>query len=129
MSGLGELPEEPKAIFWQKSAMVANEFSLISLVTLREGFLKKLKKCISDVKSNLRTLDLECITETFQLVHQVRETTYDLVEGVLAWQQGFTKNIRPQLMSVDYLVDLIDSTCVCVCVCVWLRLYHQSVLS
>jgi hypothetical protein len=107
-SGLGELAEEPKAIFWQKSKMTANEFALISMVTLREQLLKKLKKCISDVKNNFRDLDLACITETFQLVHAVRESTYDLVEGVQAWQQGFTKNIRPQLMSVDYLVELID---------------------
>ena len=31
-SGLGELPEEPKAIFEQKSKMVANEFKLIRYV-------------------------------------------------------------------------------------------------
>ncbi len=105
-SGLGELKEEPKAIFWQKSKMTANEFALISLVTLREAQLTKLKKCISDVKNQFRDEDLACITETFQLVHNVRETTYDLIEGTLKWQQGFTRNIRPQLMSVDYLVEL-----------------------
>ena len=108
MNGLGELKEEPKAIFWQKSKMTQNEFALISMVTLREQLLKKLKKCISDVKNNFRDADLACITETMQLVHAVRESTYDLIEGVQMWQQGFTKNIRPQLMSVDYLVDLID---------------------
>jgi hypothetical protein len=97
MSGLGELEEEPKAIFWQKSKMTANEFALISMVTLREGQLKKLKKCVSDVKNSMRDEDLACITETFQLIHQVRETTYDLIEGTQKWQQGFTKNIRPQV--------------------------------
>mgnify|MGYP007000128359 CR=1 len=53
--------------------------------------------------------DCSSVTEFFTLIHKIREATYDLVEGVLAWQQGFTHNIRPQLMSVDYLVTMITS--------------------
>jgi len=109
MSGLGLLEEEPKAIFYQKSKVMQNEFALISLVTAREQIIEKLTKITNDVKNELRRVDLACVTETFQLVHESREATYDLIEGTLMWQQGFTKNIRPQLMSVDYLVKMIDS--------------------
>ena len=109
MSVLGELEEEPKAIFFQKSKVMQNEFALISLVTARELILEKLNKIVSEVKNETRRVDLACATETFMLIHESREATYDLIEGTLMWQQGFTKKIRPQLMSVDYLVKMLDS--------------------
>ena len=107
--GLGTLAEEPKAIFFQKSKSLQAEFGLISLVTLREQLVEALKKLIQDMAVGSRKLDCGSVTEFFTLIHQIREATYNLIEGVLAWQQGFTQNIRPQLMSVDYLVTMITS--------------------
>jgi hypothetical protein len=107
--GLGVLKEEPKAIFYQKSKSLQAEFGLISLVTLREKLVESLKKLVQDMAVGTRKVDSGCVTEFFTLIHKVREATYDLVEGTLSWQTGFTQNIRPQLMSVDYLVDMITS--------------------
>ncbi len=107
--GLGTLAEEPKAIFFQKSKSLQAEFGLISLVTQREQLVNSLKKLVQDMAVGSRKQDCGAVTEFFTLIHKIREATCDLVEGVLAWQQGFTQNIRPQLMSVDYLVTMITS--------------------
>lgn len=107
--GLGVLEEDPKAIFFQKSKSLQAEFGLISLVTLREQLVNSLKKLVQDMAVGSRRQDCGSVSEFFTLIHKVREATFDLVEGVLSWQQGFTHNIRPQLMSVDYLVTMITS--------------------
>ena len=109
MSGLGTLEVEPKAVFEQKSKSLQSEFALISLVTLREELLGQMKKLVQDMAVGTRKIDCRCVTEFFGLIHNLRISTYDLVEGVQAWQNAFTHNIRPQLMSVDYLVKMIDS--------------------
>ena len=108
--GLGTLAAEPKAIFEQKSKNLQSEFALISLVTLREELVGQMKALVQDMAVGTRKTDCGCVTEFFGLIHKVRESTYDLVEGVQAWQNAFTHNIRPQLMSVDYLVTMIHST-------------------
>jgi hypothetical protein len=56
-----------------------------------------------------RKVDCGCCIEFFGLIHKIRESTYDLIEGILQWQHAFTHNIRPQLMSVDYLVKMVHS--------------------
>ncbi len=108
--GLGTLAAEPKAIFEQKSKNLQSEFALISLVTLREELVGQMKALVQNMAVGTRKIDCGCVTEFFGLIHKMRESTYDLVEGVQAWQNAFTHNIRPQMMSVDYLVTMIHST-------------------
>jgi hypothetical protein len=105
MSGGGE----KHAIFFQKSKALQNEFMLINVVTVREAVRGKLEKLIRDIKMNSRVCDEACQTELFNLVTSVREATYDLLDSVAIWQQGFTKNIRPQLLNIDYLCDMVSS--------------------
>ena len=69
-----------------------------------------MKKLVQDMSVGTRKMDCGCVTEFFGLIYKMRNATYDLIEGVKAWQNAFTHNIRPQLMSVDYLVKMIDST-------------------
>lgn len=100
---------EKKAIFYQRSKALQNEFALINLVTVREAARSKLDKLLRDIKIQSRVCDQPCMAEVFNLIDSVREATYDLVDSVAVWQQGFTQNIRPQLMNIDYLVEMIWS--------------------
>lgn len=100
---------EKKAIFYQRSKALQNEFALINLVTAREAARGKLDKLLRDIKIQSRVCDQPCMAEVFNLIDNVREATYDLVDSVAVWQQGFTQNIRPQLMNIDYLVEMIWS--------------------
>lgn len=103
------MSDQKAAIFFQKSKNLTSEFALISLVTKREEQVKKLKTLVHDMKTASRRTDLDSITEFFMGIHHCREATYDLIEGIQAWQHAFTHNIRPQLMSIDYMVDMINS--------------------
>lgn len=98
--------EKKQAIFYQRSKALQNEFALINLVTVRESVRGKLDKLIKDVKMQSRVCDQACMAEIFNLITSVREATYDLLDSVAIWQQGFTSNIRPQLLNIDYLVDM-----------------------
>ena len=100
---------EKQAIFYQRSKSMQNEFALINLVTVREAIRGKLDKLLRDIKMQSRVCDQPCMVEVFNLVTSVRESTYDLVDSVAIWQQGFTQNIRPQLLNIDYLLDLASS--------------------
>lgn len=103
------MTDQKAAIFFQKSKNLTSEFALISLVTKREEQVKKLKSLVNDMKTQSRRTDLDSITEFFMGIHHCREATYDLIEGIQAWQHAFTHNIRPQLMSIDYMVEMINS--------------------
>ena len=98
-----------QAIFFQRSKSLQSEFALITLVTVREEIKSKLEKIISDANMQLRPLDQACILETLTLINQMRDATFNLVDAVKVWQQGFTSNIRPQLMQCDYLIAMISS--------------------
>ena len=100
---------EKQAIFYQKSKALQNEFMLIQLVTVRESVRGKLEKLVTAVKTLSRPLDEACMIEMFGLIHNVREATCDLLNAVATWQQGFTHNIRPQMLNIDYLVDMTNS--------------------
>jgi len=102
--------KQAKCIFYQKSKALQNEFALIQLVTLREEIKNKLEKVVKDVKLLSRPCDFACMLETFRLINQMRDATFNLVDGVDVWQQGFTRNIRPQLMNIDYLIVMITSS-------------------
>ena len=86
-----------------------NEFMLINVVTVREGLRTKLEKVVTSIKTLSRPMDEACMIEVFNLIHSVREATCDLMNAVCIWQQGFTQNIRPQMLNIDYLVDMRNS--------------------
>lgn len=92
------------AIYYQKSAVVQEEFKLIEVTTLREIEVEKLQKVIREVKERRRVCDDAAILETFSLFNRVRETTIDLIRSISIWQESFTKPIRPQLLDCDYIV-------------------------
>ena len=107
--GLGQLPPETHAIFYQKSKSLQAEYGLVSVTISREALVEKLNVIIRAVNNKFRELDDQCILETITLFNQVREATVNLIEATFAWQQGFTKNIRPQLCEIDYIVKMINT--------------------
>ncbi len=103
-----KLPKESHNIFHQKSTSLQQEYALVDLTVKREVAVEQLSKLIFDVNNKFRENDDDCILETFILFNKLRNCTFDLIEGVLKWQQGFTQSIRPQLCEIDYLVKMID---------------------
>jgi hypothetical protein len=103
-----KLPKESHNIFHQKSTSLQQEYALVDLTVKREVAVEQLSKLIFDVNNKFRENDDDCILETFTLFNKLRNCTFDLIEGVLKWQQGFTQSIRPQLCEIDYLVKMID---------------------
>ena len=103
-----KLPKESHNIFHQKSTSLQQEYALVDLTIKREVAVEQLSKLIFDVNNKFRENDDDCILETFILFNKLRNCTFDLIEGVLKWQQGFTQSIRPQLCEIDYLVKMID---------------------
>ena len=103
-----KLPKESHNIFHQKSTSLQQEYALVDFTVKREVAVEQLSKLIFDVNNKFRENDDDCILETFTLFNKLRNCTFDLIEGVLKWQQGFTQSIRPQLCEIDYLVKMID---------------------
>jgi len=103
-----KLPKESHNIFHQKSTSLQQEYALVDFTIKREVAVEQLSKLIFDVNNKFRENDDDCILETFTLFNKLRNCTFDLIEGVLKWQQGFTQSIRPQLCEIDYLVKMID---------------------
>jgi len=102
------LPKESHNIFHQKSTSLQQEYALVDLTVKREVAAEQLSKLIFDVNNKFRENDDDCVLETFILFNKLRNCTFDLIEGVLKWQQGFTQSIRPQLCEIDYLVKMVD---------------------
>ena len=87
--GLGELPPETHAIFYQKSKSLQAEYGLVAVTISRESLVEKLNSIIRSVNNKFRELDDLCIYETILLFNQVRDATINLIEATYSWQQGF----------------------------------------
>lgn len=93
------------AIYYQKSAVVQEEFKLIEVATLREMAVEKLQKVVREVKELRRECDDAAILETVTLFNKVREATVDLIRSISVWQESFTAPIRPRILDCDYIID------------------------
>jgi len=100
--------DELVAVFYQKSTTTTAEMDLVSKTIARDLVIEKLKKIMADINAQRRKQDDESALETLNLMVLLRESTFELVESVVRWQQAFTKNIRPQLCQSDYLVKMIE---------------------
>ena len=96
----------PKAIWYQKILALQEEMAMIATCSNREKAIKDLKKIIHAVNDKRRELDDDTLIDTFSLFIAVRECTIDLLIYVQNWQCTFTRMKRPQLMEIDYLVEM-----------------------
>lgn len=110
-------PDSVKSIFYQRSKVVQEEFALIELMIEREGVLKRLIEAIKDVNDLRKELDDAQILKTFRLFNMMREVTIRFIKTVENWQGSFTRFIRPELYSIDYMaskflrdIDFINSS-------------------
>jgi ribosomal protein L12E/L44/L45/RPP1/RPP2 len=110
-------PDSVKSIFHQRSKVVQEEFALIELMIEREGVMKRLSDAIKDVNDLRKELDDAHILKTFRLFNMLREVTVRFIKTVEKWQGSFTRFIRPELYSIDYMaskflrdVDFINSS-------------------
>eukprot|EP00598_Pedospumella_elongata_P006152 CAMPEP_0184977056 /NCGR_PEP_ID=MMETSP1098-20130426/7830_1 /TAXON_ID=89044 /ORGANISM="Spumella elongata, Strain CCAP 955/1" /LENGTH=239 /DNA_ID=CAMNT_0027500001 /DNA_START=46 /DNA_END=761 /DNA_ORIENTATION=+ len=93
------------AIYYQKSAVVQEEFKLIEVATLREMEVERLQKVVREVKELRRECDDSAILETVTLFNKVRDATVDLIRSISVWQESFTSPIRPRILDCDYIID------------------------
>eukprot|EP01032_Pedospumella_encystans_P003504 gene3504-4140_t len=93
------------AIYYQKSAVVQEEFKLIEMATLREMEVERLQKVVREVKELRRECDDSAILETVTLFNKVRDATVDLIRSISVWQESFTSPIRPRILDCDYIID------------------------
>lgn len=93
------------AIYYQKSAVVQDEFKLIEVATLREMEVEKLQKVVREVKELRRECDEVAILETVTLFNKVRDATVELIRSISVWQESFTTPIRPRILDCDYIID------------------------
>ncbi len=98
-------PDSVKSIFYQRSKVVQEEFALIELMIEREGVMKRLNDAIKDVNDLRKYLNDEQILKTVRLFNMLREVTIRFIKTVENWQGSFTKFVRPELYSIDYLIS------------------------
>lgn len=96
---------EKSAVYFQRSKAVHEEFRLIEAATSREVIVGKLQKIIKSVKEKRLEMVDEVILETFQLLNELREVTMRLIKAIKAWQDSFTRPVRPTIYNCDYIID------------------------
>lgn len=96
---------EKSAVYFQRSKAVHEEFRLIEAATSREVIVGKLQKIIKSVKEKRLEMVDEVILETFQLLNELRDVTMRLIKAIKAWQDSFTRPVRPTIYNCDYIVD------------------------
>eukprot|EP01037_Dinobryon_pediforme_P036968 gene36968-44183_t len=96
---------EKSAVYFQRSKAVHEEFRLIEAATSREVIVGKLQKIIKSVKEKRLEMVDEVILETFQLLNELREVTMRLIKAIRAWQDSFTRPVRPTIYNCDYIID------------------------
>jgi hypothetical protein len=84
-------------------ARVTEEIHLVKAATVRESLLEQLSNLIRDVNLQQRLHDDSCILETFVLLNQIRNATFQLCDAIEKWQAALTKNTNPQLFGSDYI--------------------------
>eukprot|EP01038_Epipyxis_sp_PR26KG_P010763 gene10763-14454_t len=92
------------ALYFQKSQVFQDEFKLVELTTIREIYVEELENIIKSMKEG-KAMDDAMIFNTFSLFNKVRNATMDVIDAAWRWQDIFTKPLRPQLLSCDYLTE------------------------
>lgn len=93
------------AVYFQRSKAVHEEFKLIEAATEREVVVAKLQKIIRNVKEKRSEMVDEVILDSFRLLNELREVTMKLIKAIKAWQDSFTRPVRPTIYNCDYIID------------------------
>jgi hypothetical protein len=84
-------------------ARVTEEFHLVRIATVRESLMEQLSNLIRSVNLQQRLHDDSCILETFVLLNEIRNATFQLCDAIEKWQAPLTKITNPQLFGSDYI--------------------------
>ena len=98
------------ALFYQQSSehRKQNEYSLLQKAVEREEYLKLLSNLVYDVNAERRSVDSAYILESFILLNQLRNASFDFSDALELWSLEFVTIIRPQLFGSDYLCEIIN---------------------
>ena len=99
-----------KAVYEQSTKNHELEYRLVQLTTIREAYLEDFRILEREIFEKRRKFDDECILDGMKLLNNVRESTFDFLEQVAAWQRMLVKSKRPTIMNCDYLTEMIRST-------------------
>jgi hypothetical protein len=92
-------------VFFQQCshARVTEEIHLVRAATVRESLLEQLSNLIRDVNLQQRLHDDLCVLETFILLNEIRNATFQLCDAIEKWQAALTKITNPRLFGSDYI--------------------------
>lgn len=122
-----------KAIYYEDNPAQGEEFKMVQLTTKRDILIEKLIDIVSKVSyavdvMKISKVDDALLVECFALHNAVREATFDLIDQISKWQQGFTQSRRPKLNETDYILKM-PSTIEFFCNSVLSRLFKYLIKS